>query len=59
MEEVLYYPCTADAHGRICVKRSRFPMSKAKAEDFLKANFYYAWKQCEAIPQPATMQGLK
>lgn len=56
--ETLFFPCVADSHGRILKKVSDKPMTKEKAEQFLKTHFRSAWLNCEAIPQPQKMRDL-
>ena len=58
IKESLFFPCIADKNGRILRKLTHEPMLKAAAENYLKTNHLYAWRMCEAIPQPASMTGL-
>lgn len=55
---MLYYPCVADRYGRILKKVSNTPMTKEKAEDFLKMNCWREWLLCEAIPQQVNTPNL-
>lgn len=55
---LLFYPCIVDREGRISKKLTREPMTRDVAENYLKTNHYLKWRMCEAIPQPANMNGL-
>lgn len=46
-----YYPCIADASGRIR-KIVGVATTKDAASDFLKEHYKAEWLRCEAIPQP-------
>lgn len=59
MTEVLYYPCIADASGKIRRQVSKQPMTKEKAETYLKTHFASKWLKCEAIPQPVSHHYFK
>lgn len=54
LAEILYYPCIADASGKIRRQVSKQPMTKGKAEDYLKTHFRAKWLNLEAIPQPVS-----
>lgn len=55
---MFYYPCINNYHGRILKKVSQQAMTKDRAEDYLKRNYWKQWINCEAIPQLCNTRGL-
>ena len=49
--EILYFPCESNSHGRILKKLTSNPMTLKKCELYLKSNYFIKWIKCEAIPQ--------
>jgi len=51
---MLYYPCIFDDKSSRVSKIVGGKMTLAKATEYLKTNYYGAWRVGEAIPQPVS-----